>query len=169
MHCAEHENSARDNIVRPMAEQDLADFVSRVQQLKSGRALRPGGPNEPASLGDLLAVAVDAGKHELVAKYFVEHGGATDTFWKALEEDSSVEPDDVKVVKQTLALGTFTDNHLPLVRELYQMGKGKAAFAELRGFAQLDEAEWQAVLQRPQKTGRQEQQAHWLPARSGKY
>lgn len=117
------ENSARDNIIRPMFEKDLADFASRVQQLKSVRVLRPGGANEPASLGDLLAVAVDAEKRELVAKYFVEHGGATDAFWKALEEDNSVEPDDVKAVKQTLALGTFTNNHLPLVPEAVSDGE----------------------------------------------
>lgn len=144
------ENSARDNIVRPMAEQDLANFVSRVQQLKAGRALRPAGSNEPASLGELLAVAVDAEKHERIAKFFTEHGGATNSFWKALKEDSGLEPDDVKAVKQTLALGTFTNNHLPLVRELYQMGKDDVVFADIRGFAQLDETEWQAVLRRPQ-------------------
>ncbi len=145
------EISARNNLIRPMLEQDLKEFVARVLQLKAGRALYPSGPNEPASLGDLLTVAVDVGKHELIAKIFLERGGATETFWKALKDDSSVQPADVAAVQQTLALGTFTNNHLPLVRELYRVGKDNTVFAELRGFAQWDETQWQAVLQRPQE------------------
>jgi len=144
------DKSARDNVVGPLSERDLADFVSRVQKLKARRALHSSGENKPASLGDLLAVAVDAGKRERIATVYVEHGGATDAFWKALEKNSSLKPDDVKAAKQLLALGTFTDNYLPLVRELYRMGEDKAAFADLRGFAQLDETEWRAVLQRTQ-------------------
>ena len=145
--------SARDNIIRPMPEQDLDDFVARVLQLEARRTLHPSRENEPASLGDLLTVAVDAGKHELIAKLFLERGGANDAFWKALEEETSVNPDELKAVRQTLALGAFTANHLPLVRALYQMGRDKQVFADLRGFAQLDETDWQAVLQRPQEPG----------------
>ena len=141
------------NIVPASLAESLDDIIARVQQLKAGRILRPSRANEPASLGDLLAVAVDAGKHELIAKLFVEQGGETDAFLKALEKDSGVTPADVKAVRQTLALGDFTSKHLPLIRELYQMGKDKAAFVELRGFAQLDETQWQVVLQRPQEPG----------------
>ena len=147
------EVSARDNIVGAMSGQDLDGFVVRVLQLKADRALGPGAEDGSASLGDLLAVAVDAGKRERIAKHFAEHEGASDAFWKALEEDRGVGADEVKAVRQTLALGNLTGGHLPLVRALYQMGKDKAAFTDLRGFAQFDEAEWQAVLRAPQEPG----------------
>ena len=144
------QSSARDNIVRQMSEQDFADFVSRVLQLKASRVLLPSKPSEPGSLGDLLAVAVDSKKHDLVAKYYMEHDGATDAFWKDLGADKSIKPNELKALKLTFTLGDLTNKHLPLVRELYQMGKDKPAFADVKGFAQLDEVEWQAILERPQ-------------------
>ncbi|MEJ7711908.1 MAG: hypothetical protein WKF84_19070 [Pyrinomonadaceae bacterium] len=131
----------------------MSVLEATINQLKAARALEPAPEGTPLSLGDLLAVAVDREKREVVANYFVQHGGATDTFWKALAEGSGVPADEVKALQRTMALGTFTNEHLPLIRELYRMGKGAAAFAELRGFAQLDETEWQAVLQRPQQPG----------------
>lgn len=112
--------------------------------------LQSSKPNESASLGDLLAVVVDTKKHEIVAKYYIEYDGATDAFWKALEEDKDIKPNEVMAVKLTLALGELANNHLPLVHELYRMGKGNPAFADLKGFAQLDEVEWWAVLKCPQ-------------------
>jgi hypothetical protein len=145
------ENSARDNIIRSMTEEDIADFVLRVWQLKARRVLRPGGADKPASLGDLLALVInDTEKQKLIAKLFLEQGGATDAFWKTLEENSNVTPDDMKSVKHILALGDFTDNYLPLISELYQLGKDTSVFAELRGFSQWDEEQWQTILSSPQ-------------------
>lgn len=150
---SEFKKSLEANLIPRVLSGQLAVIEATINQLKAAQVLEPAPEGKPLSLGELLAVAVDREKRQVVANYFVQHGGATDTFWKALEEESGVPADEVKALKQTMVLGTFTDDHLPLVRELYQMGKGEAAFAELRGFAQLDETEWQAVLQRPQQPG----------------
>ena len=114
------ENSIRDNIVPFMSDRDLNDVVARVLELKARRALQPGGENEPASLGDLLATLplAEALSHEqgfAFAKLWVEYGD-TDTLWKQAELSglSGVVP----ALKRTLALSELTGGYAPLVRAL---------------------------------------------------
>ena len=114
------ENSARDNIVRPMTEQDLAHFVSRVLQLKAGQVLRPGRPNEPASLGDLLGTlppteALSNDQQLTFAKLRNEHGD-TDNLWKQAEASGLSEA--IPALKRTLALDELTKGHTLLVNAL---------------------------------------------------
>ncbi len=147
------QKSSEANIIRFYSDADLADFVTRIEELQANQALRPAAAENPASLGDLLTVAIDPNLQPIVAKLYLGNGGATDSFWQALEKDGDIKPQDASAVKLTLGLGELTGNHLPLVRVLYQMGRDKVAYADLQGFAQLDENDWQALLQQPQDPG----------------
>lgn len=147
------ESSIRENVI-PFIPADLLDeFMGTLLAIKAQRVLKPAGKDEPASFGDLVGEVVpDPDQQQLLANLFVGYREQGEEFWQAVAARPEFSGK-VKQLQTALDLGAFTGHYLPLVRELQRIGQEDPTLAEVRGLAQLDEADWNEVLQRPQADG----------------
>ncbi len=66
----------------------------------------------------------------------LDHSGSQSELWKKLEEEGTLEPEQVSAVRSTFELAGLTRNHIPLVAYLHKTQVPK------RKLAQLDKREW---------------------------
>lgn len=157
------QRSAQDSIIPPLSALELDEIINRLRALKARLMLKPAGENQQPSLGDLLKTTLlSSDKQRSIANLQVEHDGASEAFWKALDERSEFSKEEVKAVRLVLQLGKLTGNHLPLILELQRVAPVTPVVAppngfpnanELRPFAELDVADWKTLLHRPQADG----------------
>lgn len=159
------ELSSNQGIIAQLSATQLDQIAQALQALKATLILAPGQPGATPSLGDLLKTSeLSTARQRTVAELHVQHGGATESFWDAIDSSdfTQLEKNDVRF---TFQVGDLTTVHLPLVKELRieappsQMAQPPATKTStatedptaLRPLAVKGVAEWRAILDRPRK------------------
>lgn len=124
----------------------LDDIVTKLQALKVSDVLERPYLVGKTPLKSLLALTtLPQDRFAVFAERFAAHEGGTRAFWKALAEDPTFAPEVVADLRQTIELGSFAKNHLPLVgklREVVAQAPGKNA----RALARLSFEEWKGLV-----------------------
>ncbi len=172
------ERSVQNGIIPLLSGSEVDDFSNKLLALKVSLKLKPSDKDQTPSLGDLLKTTLlNTDKQRSIAALQLEHDGASETFWKALNERNEFSEEEIKSVRLTLQLEAFTGSHMPLIHELQRIAQADQDVAkakrvpvselyqqkvlnfaeananELRPFAKLDITDWKNLLMRPQPDG----------------
>jgi hypothetical protein len=120
--------------------------VGKLQALKVSDVLDRPYLVGKTPLKSLLALtALPQDRYAAFAERFVAHEGGSRAFWKALAEDPAFAPEVVAELRQTIELGSFAKNHLPLVGKLREV-VAQVASKDPRALARLSFDEWKALV-----------------------
>lgn len=171
------ERAVEDKIIPPFSEREWSEIVKKLSALQTTLILRQKNSDQMASLGDLLeTVGLSLNKQHIVADAYAQNNGVpSGEFWNALGASKEFSADEVNRVRLTFQFGAVTGNHLPLVLELQRRALTDAAVLSapiiaptmssnrqaqmavdtygLYPLAELDVADWKAILETPQANG----------------
>lgn len=125
---------------------NVDDIVGKLQALKVTEVLERPYLVGKTPLKSLLALtALPQDRYAAFAERFVAHEGGSRAFWKALAADPAFAPEVVAEVRQTIELGSFAKNHLPLVGKLRETVSQDPS-KEPRALARLSSEDWKALV-----------------------
>jgi hypothetical protein len=139
-------------------KQELEQILDCFKELRIQHTLEE--PDQPGkvSLGDLLETALpqNRGKQETFLKRYREHQDQEppepiEHFWQALRQTEEFK-DDIDTLQFTLQAGTLTQNHLPLVQELYNLRR-EGKLQTPRDWAKLDVEVWTKLIRKQRADG----------------
>ena len=142
------ETALRDNIIPARLWSDLDTISNRLQQLRVELALGETGKIEKTSLSKLLDTTLTPISRELretLLHTHLQHPGSVEDVWRELEKKPEFSREMVDDLRFTVQLGTLTQNHLPLVRQLQQMRQAGALRSPL-DLARLTEEDWAGII-----------------------
>ena len=153
------DDAARDNLVPPESPEDRAKVLERVSTLSADALLRPAGPDEPASVGDVLATVLpDESERRVVVQLYAGRVGRPDAIGQEVRELAAragrpdaigQEPRELagraEAIETALEFAALTGHNLAMICELQQrVGRTRAG---LRRAATLSPSEWDEVVQ----------------------
>ena len=141
------EDAVARNVVGPQISKQIPQIVDRLQSLRQTNLL--GNPYlvGKTTLGQLLDTAALAKEKQTVfAKALADNTEPLEKFWATLADGKhGFTTEEVSAVRQTLSIGAFVKNTLPLVAAIRQKFSA-GTYKSLPDLAKLSEQDWADLI-----------------------
>ena len=142
------QSAVASRVVPEGVSAEIADIVGQLQALRQSNLL--GNPYQAGktSLGQMLnAAGLAQEKQAAFAQALMQNTQPLEQFWTALADGQhGFTPEEVGTVRQTLSIGAFVKNSLPLVSRL-QQGFSGGTYKSLPDLAKLSEQDWLKLIE----------------------
>jgi hypothetical protein len=147
------EKAIADGIVSPRIGQAIAEIVSVLARLRVRDVEQTTFGGGKGTLGQLLQITLPRPEDRTAfLAAFTAHTGPLTTFWKNLEREHVLRPEDIRRARLGFDVGALTRNHVPLVAALverFARGDLKAK----RELATFSRTEWTRLFAQPGPDG----------------
>jgi hypothetical protein len=141
------QNAVARTIVPEAISGQIAEIVAQLQAMRESNLLGNPYQTGKTTLGQLLnAAGLTADKQSSFAQALMQNTQPLEKFWTSLADGQhGFTPAEVATVRQTLSLGAFVKNSLPLVSSL-QQGFTGGTYKTLPDLAKLSEQDWLKLI-----------------------
>ncbi|OLE54053.1 MAG: hypothetical protein AUG51_10120 [Acidobacteria bacterium 13_1_20CM_3_53_8] len=137
--------SLKQNLIPASFGAHMDEILRSFDELQN---LRPDGEQPGAPVFSLLKTTTLS--PQMQTKFIqlsLENEGAIEDFWESLRRSADFGEDRVRELQLTFQLGSLTQNHAPLVREL-QLERPLNSIQSLRDLAGMEETDWLGLIKR---------------------
>lgn len=135
-------------VIAQSVSSQIDRIVSELQTLRQSNLLGNPYQTGKTTLGQLLDTSgLVQAKQAVFAQALVENTQPLEQFWATLADGQhGFSPQEVASVRQTLSIGAFVKNSLPLIATLQQRF-ANGTYASLSDLARLSEADWLKLIE----------------------
>ena len=147
------EKAITDNLISGRIKPQIPTVLETLRQIKLRYAADTTFGAGKGTIGQLLDLTPSVKEKQTVfMAAFTDFNGPINEFWKKLETDKVLKPEEVREVKLTFELGALTRNHIPLVGELKNMFQ-RTELQQKRELAKFGREDWIQIFKRPGPDG----------------
>ncbi len=142
------QNAVASGVIPQATSTQIERIVAALQSLRQSNLLGNPYQTGKTTLGQLLSTAgLAQEKHTAFAQALVQNTQPLEIFWTTLADGKhGFTPQEVAAVRQTLSIGAFVKNSLPLITSL-QQDFASGAYKNLSDLAKLSQADWLKRIQ----------------------